>query len=1314
MKGVPKSARLLLSCLLCAILPMRAQEEWDDITVYSVNKVPPHVNVIPYADENAVAELRYRESPFYRSLNGTWRLRMVENPGSCPKGFFQLGYDVSGWDEVQVPGNIELQRDAAGRPFGTPVYVNARNEFPSDPPHAPADFNPTGCYVYDFQVPESWRSRRVFIRFGAVRSALYLYINGNYVGYSEDSKTPAEWDITRYIHSGTNRLAAKVIRFSDGSYLECQDMWRMSGITRDVCLYSTPWEYISDFKADARLVSSDSDSGTAVTGTLDLNIDFSNELSRRMTLEMELRDDAGRPVLRRDKVIAAKEWFGFFSDKECLLPQVHPWTAETPYLYTLIIRLKNVGGTTVETVGAKVGFRNVDIREVEYRSEDTTLRARQLCVNGVPVTIKGVNRHEHSPLHGQYVTREEMEYDILLMKQMNINAVRTSHYPDDDYWYELCDRYGLYVWDEANIESHAQGFWENSLAKKEEWIDPMVYRVNNMLRRDRNHPSVIAWSLGNECGNGVATERTYRFLKAKDPGRAIVYERALQDWNTDIVAVMYPTVNYLSDYCRQWRSAGDWFDRTGDTPILTPRQDSRNSSLPRPFIMAEYCHAMGNSMGGLSAYWDTIDKYPPLQGGFIWDWADQSFSMWGNRIASAPAGRTDSLWYAVGGDLGYLPGVRDDGDFCANGLVTSTRIPHAHADELRTVYRNLWVSQPTTPQGQNFYMLHNGFSFRNANEYSCRYTLFSTLRDSLYSDTLHLDLEPGRSCRLWPRIPQIRPLPGERIFIRFDFTGNCHTVDNPFLGGTETLCEHSSDEFEITDIEIPTDTVGIPERPVSGFNWTHDKDAGEVSFSMEGLFDIRLRTSDGYLTSYNYRGQELLATPLRWNFWRPPTANDRSDVFGLRGWEGLDRLTARPLSCVVNNLGEPDRMAEAELLLELSSPDGLTLWLKEIVEVDALGRMQLSYMLIPRGSYRTFPKLGIQLGVDSACSQVQWWGNLYETYPDRQSALRLGRHTLSPAEACGELHVVPQESGNRTAFWTTLALGDKRLSFCTAEEGPLNFSLQRYDDNTLTRARRICDLHPANHYILNVDARQAGLGTASCGPGVMRPYIINGDSSLRFRFVLVPSTATDSVNLWHFCSYYFAMPEALRHEIPDDHRDLIRQVTATVYGGEGQPVDRPSPRFGQNFPSMLYDRKLGLAGHYADGWTGFEGCDSIDFLVELAQPVNPEEVSIGFSHTAADWVLQPRGVQVQWSKNGSRYSSWKSLEAAHPITSEATERRRVLMRHCFDQRHGLLRLPEARKVRYLRIRILCQKTLPEWHSRAGAPAWLLIDEITVK
>ncbi|MBO4599154.1 MAG: hypothetical protein J5641_00280, partial [Bacteroidales bacterium] len=1177
MKPQKYSVISLLICLLvCLAGNLQAQDDWNDVRVYSINKVPPHVNVIPYADEEAIADLKYQESPYYRSLNGSWKIKVVENPESCPKGFYEAGFNAAHWDDISVPGNIELQFDGNGKPFGIPVYTNVHNEFASNPPYAPTEFNPTGCYIHDFQVPESWRGRRVFIKFGAVKSAIYLYINGSRVGYSEDSKTPAEWEITKYIHPGQNRLAAKVIRFSDGSYLECQDMWRMSGITRDVCLYSTPRTYVSDYKVSAKL---DEQLGN---GLLDLNIELSTPLTHPMLLEAELLDAQGNRVWRKEKEMGFQEWFAAFPESEGSISNIHPWTAETPYLYTLIIRLKNVGASSVETLGCKVGFRNIAIKNVEYRAADTLLVTQQLCVNGTPVTIKGVNRHEHSTINGHYVSRKEMEFDIMLMKHLNINAVRTCHYPDDEYWYELCDRYGLYVWDEANVESHAQGYGKNSLMKREEWIDPVIYRVNNMFHRDRNYPSVIVWSLGNECGNGIVMERAYRYLKSQDFSRPVSYERAIMDWNTDIVGVMYPSVDFLSDYCSEWRSVYDRFERTDKAPsnipnpYLNPSDSliisssknpnirasalSENLSTPRPYIMVEYCHAMGNSLGGLKEYWDTINKYPQLQGGFIWDWVDQSFSMYGNQIQYTFDYEKDSAWYAVGGDLGSIPDVQDDDAFCANGIVSSDRLPHAHANEVQQVYQNLNVTQHTSPFGEEYFILHNDFNFRDAYEFICHYKIFSSLRDSLYSDTLHPHLPAGKSCRLSLRMPNLSPLPGERFFVRFNFVGDSYEVDDPYDYGTSwTLHENSHDEFELHSIDSPTDSIPIPTISPKLFRCHHDKLNNIISIvSSPSLFSLTIDANTGYITQYTYHGEELLHSPLRWNFWRPPTLNDLVDSYGARAWEGLGSLTASPISCSTHYIGEPDRMAEVDLLLELTSPEGRTMTMREIIEVDAEGRMQLSYALQPRGNYRTLPKLGIQLTLDTTCRQVQWWGNYYETYPDRNEASWNGHHTASLKEVCGETHVVPQESGNRTAYWTSFALGDKRLSFCTADEKPLNFSIRQYDDSVLTAARRIKDLHPADHFTINVDARQAGLGTATCGPGVRPRYRINADSIQRFRLVVVPSTDSDGTNLWHYCGYYFNAPKALMQPLPDKPLNLVKHISVHAYGDANQPTDHPS------------------------------------------------------------------------------------------------------------------------------------------------------------
>ena len=1360
----------VISLLYCILLCMTgnmdicAQEDWNDVRTHSRGKVSPHTNVIPYADEEDIANLNYQGSPYYRSLNGSWKIKVVENPESCPKGWNEVGYDVERWDDIDVPGNIELQLDGEGKPFGIPVYTNMHNEFASNPPYAPTEFNPTGCYVRDFDVPDSWRGRHVFVKFGAVKSAIYLYINGHKVGYSEDSKTPAEWEITQYVHPGQNRLAAEVIRFSDGSYLECQDMWRMSGITRDVCLYSTPKVYVADYKVSAHLDERRGD------GLLELEVELSSALTHPMLLEAELLDAEGERVWQQEREMGFQEWLGTFAESEGRVPQVHPWTAETPYLYTLVLRLKNKGASTVETLGCKVGFRNVAIKDVVYRADDTLLVARQLCVNGVPVTIKGVNRHEHSAVRGHYVSRKEMEYDIMLMKHLNINAVRTCHYPNDEYWYELCDRYGLYVWDEANVESHAQGYGENSLAKKEEWVEPIIYRENNMYRRDRNYPCVIAWSLGNECGNGIAMERAYRFMKSQDDSRPVTYERAVLDWNTDIVGVMYPSVDYLSDYCREWRSIYNQFEiensklKIEHTPAfdhpsekgMADAQDSQfvraytgvspydtgvraytgvspydsqfsipnsqfsipNSQLKkgRPFIMVEYCHAMGNSLGGLKEYWDTIGKYPQLQGGFIWDWVDQSFVMNGGRIQYTLDYERDSAWYAVGGDLGSLPDVEDDDAFCANGIVASDRRPHAHANEVQQVYQNLNVTKHHDAQGKEYYVLKNDFNFRDAYEFICHYKIYSSLRDTLYSDTLHPHLPAGESCRLQLRVPEIEPLPGERFFVRFNFVGDSYEVDDPYDYGTSwTLHENSHDEFEMTDIDVPTDSIPLPSVLPKLFRCHHDKVSNTVTIvSSPSLFTLTIDANTGYITQYSYHGEELLAQPLRWNFWRPPTLNDMVDPYGARAWEGLGRLTASPISCSTHYIGEPDRMAEVDLLLELTSPEGRTMTLREIVEVDAEGRMQLSYALHTRGNYRTLPKLGIQLGVDSSCQQVGWWGNYYETYPDRNEASWIGHHTASPREVCGELHVVPQESGNRTTYWTSFAVEGKRLSFCTADEHPINFSIRQYSDSALTAARRINRLHKADHYVVSVDARQAGLGTATCGPGVRQRYRIAGDSVQRFRLVVVPSEADDSVNLWHYCGYYFDTPKALLQPMPDKRLNLVKNISVHAYGDASQPSDHPSFQYCKDYPLVLHDGHLGIVGNYAEGWTGWSGRDSIDLTVELTDASTLEQVSIGFCHNANDWVLAPDSVEVQWSRNGHTYSSWQPLNAVNPIVDSQKESHRVSLRRYFTPRQGLFHPAEASRVRYLRFRIHCQRSLPAWHVGVGQPAWLMIDEIDVK
>lgn len=1084
---------LILMVLLAMLLGASGQPYWNNLEVYRLNKVQPHDRIIPDGNQWRI------------TLNGTWNFRFYDNPS-------QVSLNPSRWDTIKVPGNVELQG------YGVPVYVNMRNEFPSNPPYAPTDYNPTYIYARSFTLPTAWQGRRTIIKFGAVKSAMYLYINGREVGYSEDSKTPAEWDITRYLHDGKNDLKVKVLRWCDGSYLECQDMWRMSGITRDVELYSVPQTHITDIKIIADLDTSD-----WKTGLLDVTVDLNREVSGG-------RVEVSCGGLVNSQPLKNSDWFVGFQMK---LQNINPWNDSTPQLYNLAVRLYDASGRETERITKKIGFRHVDIRN------------GQLRLNGQPMEIRGVNRHEHSMYGGHYITPAEMRQDIALMKEMGINAVRTSHYPDDELWYDLCDSAGIYIWDEANVESHAQGYGEGSLAKKKEWLNPILDRIYNMYRRDRNHPCVIAWSLGNECGNGYCMEEAYRFLKGKDNTRPVVYERAEMDRNTDIVCIMYPSVDFLSEY-------------------------ARNRKNKRPYIIAEYCHAMGNSMGGLKDYWDTIDKYPQLQGGFIWDWVDQAFLVKSLELK-------DKSWWAAGGDLGALPGIEDDDAFCANGILAADRTPHPHAYEVEAVY---------------------------------------TRGRSNVSGNFHF--------------PRLMTDPAE----------HCH-IDR--------------DKHHIT---------------ISGQNYS-----------------VTVSTDNGSITSYRVDGQELFATSLRCNFWRPPTENDLVDPLGARAWQGLDQLKTEVLSVSTGN-------AEVQVLMRLTTPDGTQLRLKEIIVADEQGRLHLNYMVVPGGQFRTLPKVGFQFGLDTSYSACTFYGNIHETYPDRREAQRVSTWYKSLSELSAPQYVVPEEQGNREARWVRFN-GDGPDFTIARNDGwlvPFNFSVRRYSDSSLTAARRWSDVgEPDPYYTVSIDHLVAPLGTATCGPGVAERHTISGDSSFCYSFIIFPSIEN---RLYAFSS---SIHPDLRQMPYDKSNTLtVKSITCNT---------TPAEQYSNGFPQQLADGRRAVPGDYQHGWAGFQAPDTVELTLTLEEYATLGEISVGACHSPADWVVKPQDVQAQWSIDGRTWSPWQSLDLQSPPTD---------LYH--DSRHlnYTLHPCKAKAISYVRIRFICHSTLPIWHPFAGQSAWLMVDEIELK
>ena len=659
-RGVLKLA--VLALLLTAARAMaQAPPDWENQHVVGRNKEPGRVAALPLgAPDPLTTDWRKPgPSPFVRSLGGEWKFRWSPDPSHRPADFYKPDYDVSGWDEIAVPGNWQCQG------YGVPLYVNIRYPFKKDPPRVmgdpPEDFtsyterNPVGSYRRTFTVPSEWKGRQVFLQFNGVDSAFYVWLNGRQVGYSQDSRTAALFNVTKYLKPGENVLAVEVYRYSDGSYLEDQDFWRLSGIFRDVLLWSAAEVHIRDFFVHAGLADD------YRTGRFGVDVELQNfgKRNRPVQVFLQLLDMAtGEPIVGSDGLwevpaggteTASISYAGMDLD-------IKPWSAEQPNLYKLRVevrepKLGEKSNEAIETMTHNVGFRTVEVR------------GGQLLVNGKPIYLKGVNRHEHDPVTGHYVTVESMVRDIKLMKQHNINAVRTSHYPDDPRWYELCDLFGLYVIDEANVESHGMGYGRESLAKDPSWKEAHLDRARRMVERDKNHPSVVIWSLGNEAGNGVNFHACYDWIKQRDPCRPVQYERAEHDRNTDVYCPMYATIDQIVGYASK------------------PQQ--------RPLILCEYAHAMGNSVGNLQDYWDAIESHEQLQGGFIWDWVDQGLAKpippAEGAEAEAPAGRPKTF-FAYGGDFGDRP---NDGNFCINGLLFPDHTVSPKLWEVKKVYQ--WV-----------------------------------------------------------------------------------------------------------------------------------------------------------------------------------------------------------------------------------------------------------------------------------------------------------------------------------------------------------------------------------------------------------------------------------------------------------------------------------------------------------------------------------------------------------------------------------------------------------------------------------------------
>jgi beta-galactosidase len=990
--------------------------EWQSQYAIGLNKLEPHAYVWPFGSEQAVISRDYQSSPYYMSLNGKWKFHWVKNPDNRPADFYKPEFYAGHWADINVPGNWERQG------YGTAIYVNESYEFDDplfnfkkNPPLVPHAENEVGSYRRTFTVPADWDGRRVVLCCEGVISFYYVWVNGELVGYNQGSKTPSEWDITDKLRKGENTIALEVYRWSAGAYLECQDMWRLSGIERDVYLYSTPKTYIADYRVTSSL---DKRNYTDAVFGLDVQVDGADYSA----VGYRLLGKSGETVASGSLAANAS---GELTLAETTLKGLEPWSAEHPNLYTLVLDLKDKSGRTIETTGCRVGFRTSEIKD------------RQYCVNGVPVLIKGTNRHEHSQ-QGRTMTRELMLRDIQLMKAHNINTVRNSHYPTDPYWYELCDEYGLYMIDEANVESHGMGYGEASLAKDTTWLPAHKDRIRRMYERSKNHPAVMIWSLGNEAGNGVNFERCYDWLKSVEKSRPVQYERAEQNYNTDIYCRMYRSVEEIRAYCRQ------------TDPVVY-----------RPFIMTEYLHTMGNSGGGLREYMEVFETEPLAQGGCVWDWVDQSF-----RELDA-----DGRWYwTYGGDYGPK-NVPSFGNFCCNGLVSADRVPHPHLIEVKQGYQYI-KSRLVDPKKLTL-SVRNWHDFTDLSDYTMTWELVSQNGDVLASGEQTVACAPHDSTLVTLGAQRLGN--AKEAFLNIAWRAKSA---HPLLTADHVA---ASDQFVVKADGNYLNAIPTPKKSYT-VGYTVDKQTGA-------------------LTSYKIGGREMLLAPVTLSLYRPATDNDnRERVFGSKAWRaaGLDSLTQRAVSYRAkgNNVA---------VGVELVNTRGAVVATAQIdYKLTTGGAMDVAVAFTPDTAVvKALARVGLTFEMPASCDRVSYLGRGdHETYADRNLSGRIGIWSTDVSRMFQD-YVRPQACANRTDVrWATLTDAQGQgLAFASSR--PFEFSVYPYTDANLDAATHINELRAEGRLTVHLDAVQSGVGTATCGPGVLPAYRVPLTAQ-RFTFTIRP------------------------------------------------------------------------------------------------------------------------------------------------------------------------------------------------------------------
>ncbi len=1035
--------------------------EWENPEIFQINREEPTASFYRYrSEENALKNSSWENSTLYQSLNGTWDFYFAKNPEQRPTDFYYEGFDTGGWDKIEVPSNWEIEG------FGIPFYTNVIYMFPPNPPFIPHEMNNVGSYQREFEISPDWEEKDIFLHFEGVSGAMYVWVNEVMVGYNEGSKTPAAFNITDHVNIGKNIISVQVLRWSDASYLEDQDFWRLSGIERDVYLYATNKTTIKDFTVKSDLENNYQD------GLFNLDVEIGNVEAAENGMQLHMRLlDGSTDILSETKKIAATNGSSLinFNHK---IPKVKTWNAEKPHLYSLVLSLQNSEGRTLEATSVKTGFRKVEIKN------------NQFLVNGKAVMIKGANLHDHDDKKGHVVTDALTLKDMQVMKQNNLNAIRASHYPKNPHFYRMCDEFGFYVVDEANIEIHGMGATNQGLDGNEDaiavhpaylpqWKEMHLDRTKRMFERDKNFTSIVTWSLGNEAGNGDNFLATYDWLKSHDDTRPVQYEGAIAYENTDIHAPMYMRIPEMIAYAE--------------------------NNPKRPLIQCEYAHAMGNSVGNLQDYWDVMEKYDVLQGGFIWDWVDQGL------LAENEKGEE---YWAYGGDLGGKE-FQNDANFCLNGLVNPDRTAHPSLYEVKKVYQYIKFKAQDLSSGK--ITISNGYDFTNLNEFDFSWKLFEEGKEVAQGSIPSLELKPYQSKSIAISYPDLEDPEKEYFLNVYANTKN----DSPLVPKNHLV---AYEQFQLQrfqpDVFMPT---------VEGEGITVTAEANIISVSGVG-FDVKFDKITGQLTSLDYGNGNILLNGITTNFWRATIDND----FGynmpklLAPWRKA--TTTQKLNSVTISSGSENGPIDVLKLAEnpFNAEDGKLIITANFDLPSVDGQVTILYEINDKGEIRVtnslsdlgeetpiLPRFGNNFVILDEYQQVEWYGRgPHENYWDRKTSALVGNYLANVSELYYP-YIRPQENGNRTdirkvRFTNKVGKGieifaPELFSFSAHHQYNSDF-----DPGDTKQQRHTFDIIKRDLVNINIDYKQMGVGgDNSWGNLPLEKYQIK-PGNLSYSYVIRP------------------------------------------------------------------------------------------------------------------------------------------------------------------------------------------------------------------